>query len=73
MKCGIFTVQFRDVTCSVCGKSFVPAVEHIFKETRNCKLHWFCGYNCKCKFDRENPKSKGGRPKNAGKLLAEND
>ena len=58
---------FREINCELCGKKFIPAVEHIFKETRKGKPIWFCGYNCQCNYDRENPRTKGGRWKSESK------
>ena len=52
---------FIERKCAVCGKNFVPAVEHVFKESAHGRIKWFCGYNCNCKFDRAHPKKKGSR------------
>lgn len=52
---------FIELTCYVCGKTFIPAIEHIFHETRNGKKYYICGYNCNCEFNRKRPKVKGSR------------
>lgn len=52
---------FKELVCDVCGKTFIPAVEHIFNEVRCGKTYHICGYNCNCEFNRKKPKSKGGR------------
>ena len=54
---------FVERLCFECGKSFIPAPEHIFKELRKGKTYWFCGYNCKCRFEKKNPKPIFGRLK----------
>lgn len=54
---------FMELTCDVCGKVFIPAVNHIFHETRSGKKYHICGYNCNCEFNRKHPKVKGGRRK----------
>ena len=52
---------FKELVCCVCGRTFVPACEHIFHETRKGKVHHICGYGCNCEFNRKNPRVKGGR------------
>ncbi len=52
---------FKELECCVCGKTFIPAVEHIFHETRNGIVYHICGYNCNCAFNRKHPKVKGSR------------
>lgn len=54
---------FKEILCDECGKNFIPAPFHIFKTIRKGKLYWFCGYNCRCAFEKKNPKPKGGRNK----------
>ena len=49
---------FKEKICEVCGKTFIPDVEHIFNEKRSGKLYYICGYNCNCKFNRKNPRDK---------------
>ena len=65
---------FKELVCEVCGKTFIPAVEHIFNEVRNGKVHHICGYNCNCAFNRKFPKVKGSRwHRNESELYTEND
>lgn len=52
---------FKELNCSRCGKRFIPAVEHSYKELRKGKMYWFCSYTCNCAFNRENPIMKGSR------------
>lgn len=55
---------FVEKKCAECGKNFIPAIEHIFKDERDGKTLWFCGYTCNCAFNRKHPKVKGSRWKN---------
>ena len=32
----------REVHCACCGKSFIPAPEHIFKKGKNYYCKWTC-------------------------------
>jgi hypothetical protein len=56
-------LPFKEITCVVCGKTFIPAVEHIYHETRNGKIYHICGYTCNLAFNRKHQKSKCGRRK----------
>lgn len=51
-------MPFKEQICVVCGKTFIPAVEHIFNEDRKGKVYQICGYNCNCKFNRKHPRDK---------------
>lgn len=65
---------FKEIICDMCGRTFIPAVSHIYKETRKGKIHWFCKYSCQCAFNRKYPKVKGSRwKKNESELYTEND
>ena len=45
--------------CAHCGRSFVPAKEHIFKRYVSVDKHkslvWLCGYTCDTAWLREHP------------------
>jgi hypothetical protein len=40
------------VKCPVCGKSFIPAPEHIYKAWIKGKAKPLCGWNCLRKLER---------------------
>jgi hypothetical protein len=46
----------KEFVCAVCGRVFVPAVEHIYNERRKGKLYHICGYTCRCAFNKKHPK-----------------
>lgn len=52
---------FVEKTCAICGKVFIPAVEHIYKETRRGETNWLCSWSCQNRFNEKHPKAKGGR------------
>lgn len=54
---------FKEMTCVVCGKIFIPAIEHIYNETRGGRVKHICSYNCKCEFNRKHPRGEVGRRK----------
>ena len=65
---------FKEMTCVVCGKIFIPAPEHIYNEERGGKVKHICGYNCNCVFNRKYPKIKRSRwSKNESELYTEDD
>lgn len=45
---------FAERVCPVCGKVFIPAVQHVFKRIIRGKIAYFCGWNCLCKYDKAN-------------------
>lgn len=46
----------REMICPICGKSFVPGAEHIYKSDIDGKL--VCSWTCMLKSERENKKIK---------------
>ena len=50
--------DFNIITCPVCDKRFIPAVEHCWKihDRKKGFKRKVCGYNCMRKYERENPK-----------------
>lgn len=45
----------NEKVCEQCGKVFIPAVEHIYKDLYKGKVVMYCGWNCTCKFRRNHP------------------
>ena len=41
------------VRCPMCGKSFIPAPEHIYKAPIKGRVKYLCGWNCLRKLERE--------------------
>ena len=44
--------------CPVCKKTFIPAPMHIYKIGNANKPKLVCSYNCRCKWEKEQPKKK---------------
>ena len=55
--------QLKEETCCVCGRAFIPAVEHIYNQPRNGKVYHICRYKCFCEFNRKYPQTKRRRMK----------
>ena len=45
------TVHLIEVKCPVCGKSFIPYPEHVYKDKRNSGKR-VCSWSCVCKSER---------------------
>ena len=43
-------LKYRDVKCSVCGKNFIPAPLHAYRDKRCHKR--VCSWTCVCKSER---------------------
>ena len=41
------------VKCPVCGKTFVPAPYHVYKEAGRAKTRKVCSYSCMLKAERK--------------------
>lgn len=46
-------VGFVSVKCPICGKMFVPAPEHVYRNYNGKKL--VCSYACSCQSRKEHP------------------
>ncbi len=46
--------QFKELFCEACGKKFIPAVEHVYKDIYKGHTIYYCGWNCTCPFRRKN-------------------
>lgn len=55
---------FCEVKCPVCGKMYIPAPEHIYKDKRTPRR--VCSWKCVC----ESEKLKGGRTDERKGILA---
>ena len=44
--------QFIDKTCPICGKNFIPAGQHMYRDARNDNL--VCSWTCMLKSERMN-------------------
>ena len=42
----------RELVCPVCNKLFILSAYHTYK----IEDIFFCGYNCRCKYEKEHPK-----------------
>lgn len=51
---------FPEVVCPVCGKVFIPAVQHIYRDKRT-PYKRVCSWGCVCKSERL--KEQGIKPK----------
>lgn len=56
-----------ELTCPVCGKTFVPAPEHAYKVDRKT----VCSYHCLCDWIKKNGKDKAYTQKNGRKYTKE--
>ena len=43
-------IKYRDVKCPICGKNFIPAPLHVYRDRRNSKR--VCSWTCVCKSER---------------------
>lgn len=53
----------QELTCPVCGKTFIPAYEHIYKDGTK-KV---CGWNCQCEAERRKEAEKARKKAYRGK------
>ncbi len=59
---------FREMICPICGKSFIPGAQHIYKSEIDGKL--VCTWSCMLESERKNKKLKCKRylPYNEGTI-----
>ena len=57
-----YELKFRERVCKVCGKSFIPAAQHAYKDRRS-PYQLVCSWSCVCESERLKKKSqkRGGR------------
>lgn len=57
-----YELKFRERTCKVCGKSFIPAPLHAYKDRRH-PYSLVCSWSCVCESERLKKKTqkRGGR------------
>ena len=46
------TPQLIELKCPICGKKFVPAPEHIYRDKRVWNGRFVCSYGCVIKSER---------------------
>lgn len=46
------TPQLIELKCPICGKTFVPAPEHIYRDKRVWHGRFVCSYSCVLKSER---------------------
>ena len=44
---------FTSVKCPICGKMYIPAPEHVYRNYNGIKL--VCSYKCSCQSRKEHP------------------
>ena len=50
----VITFTFREWTCPICGKIFIPATFHVYREGDEV----FCGWNCLREYRRRKEERK---------------
>lgn len=46
------TPQLIELKCPICGKTFVPAPEHIYRDKRAWRGNFVCSYGCMLKSEQ---------------------
>lgn len=46
------TPQLIELKCPICGKTFVPAPEHIYRDKRVWRGSFVCSYGCMLKSEQ---------------------
>lgn len=58
--------KFVEVACTICGKHFIPAAKHVYRDKRLCNGPYVCSYTCMIKSEKKaeamNKKMKPGTP-----------
>ena len=64
----ILAYGFREMICPICGKSFIPGAQHIYKSEIDGKL--VCTWSCMLESEKKNKKLKSKRylPYNGGTI-----
>lgn len=44
--------DFKNVICPICGKSFIPAAEHVYKRVIKNARRYICSYHCTLEYDK---------------------
>ena len=48
----MYTAQLKELKCPICGKIFVPAPEHVYRDKRSWHGRFVCSYGCVIKSER---------------------
>ena len=57
-----YELKYRSRKCKVCGKEFIPAAQHVYKD-RRAPYPLVCSWSCVCESERLKKKTqkRGGR------------
>ena len=45
-------IDWKESTCPICGKKFIPAPEHAYRRRVRTSLRYICSYHCVLEYDR---------------------
>lgn len=45
-------IDWKESTCPICGKKFIPAPEHVYRRRVRTSLRYICSYHCVLEYDK---------------------
>lgn len=45
-------IDWKESTCPICGKKFIPAPEHVYRRRVRTSLRYICSYHCMLEYDK---------------------
>ena len=45
-------IDWKESTCPICGKKFIPAPEHAYRRRVRTSLRYICSYHCVLEYDK---------------------
>ena len=53
-------IDWKESTCPICGKKFIPAPEHVYRRRVRTSLRYLCSYHCVLEYDKNKIDRWGG-------------